>query len=816
MLPVVLLVALIARTVPAFAALELHDARTLRLDNGMTVILLEDRNFPVVSVQMLYRVGARNETTGKTGLAHFLEHMAFRSTENFPDTEVVSRIYAVGGEWHGYTWIDQTTYFATVPREHWPLLVEIEADRMFSLSIDPATIEAEKGAVLAEMHMYENSPTSMLIDALAFTSFHAHPYRNNTIGWQSDVESFRVEDVRDFYERHYHPANAVLAVVGDADMDEVAAKVEALFGRVDGRTATPLPHTEEPRQQGVRRVVVHGAAPVHEFRIGYRAPSASHPDFAAFLVLQELLAASSGVNFLQNDWGTAARPGRLLDEAAAGVTSWFPPSAQDYLFAIGGSIGPEKSEEAAEAAIEKAINLLRARVPEEAAVESAIDAVLDELVFDIETTEDAAHQLATFASFDALDVLLTLPERLRRVTGKDVTRVAGSWLGPEKRTIAWHRSAEPSSEPLSGDSTAVDVETPPGGAIDETPAAGMTLERLSNGLPAIVIGSDLSPSVFLKVVVPGTAVPGSGLIAADPEPGLSSWSARARSGELAILARRAGNELRDARVAGSVPAPASLDPATRLEEEILALMSPAATDAEGPPSPVLLVAAGDVERDDALAVLQSSFGNSRVASGGIEAGPGRPDVPFEPGRRTVELAVPVAQAQLGYAVPAPAPGDPDYSAWRMLQYIFAHDYEGRFGKAAISDRGLAYYVDARYVADGGTAWTQLSIGVDPGKLDALEELMAAELARLGTNPPTGEEIEEARSHLLGRAISAAQSNEELANTVARHYLRHAELPSPESMAAQLDEMTAEDVTGLMPEFVRGLTIAVVGTNPGAH
>jgi predicted Zn-dependent peptidase len=139
---------------PAIAAayLDLADARVEHLENGLTVIILEEHSFPVVSVQMLYTVGARNETTGKTGLAHFLEHMAFRSSENFPDTELVSRIYDVGGEWHGYTWLDQTTYFATVPSAQLELLLHIEADRMARLDIPAADVESERSAVLTEHH----------------------------------------------------------------------------------------------------------------------------------------------------------------------------------------------------------------------------------------------------------------------------------------------------------------------------------------------------------------------------------------------------------------------------------------------------------------------------------------------------------------------------------------------------------------------------------------------------------------------------------------------------------------------------------------
>ena len=152
------------------AALDLSAARVEQLDNGLTLIMLENHSLPVVSVQMLYTAGARDETTGKTGLAHFLEHMAFRESEHFPDTQLVSSIYAIGGEWHGYTWLDQTTYFATVPAAELELLLRIEADRMDRLIIPQSDIEAERGAVLTELHSYENDPNSVLQDGIWWAS----------------------------------------------------------------------------------------------------------------------------------------------------------------------------------------------------------------------------------------------------------------------------------------------------------------------------------------------------------------------------------------------------------------------------------------------------------------------------------------------------------------------------------------------------------------------------------------------------------------------------------------------------------------------
>ncbi len=239
-------------------AFDLGRAQRFTLDNGLTVIVLEVPAAPAVSVQMLYRVGARNEEVGQTGLTHFLEHMAFRASAHFPDTDLVSSIYAVGGEWHGYTWLDQTTYFETLPAEHLDLALKIEADRMNWLQIPAADVEAERGAVLAEMHGYENDPATVLHDAVLAVSFLQHPYRNNTIGWESDVENISHDELVEFYRRAYSPANAVLAVVGPVSAAGVLEQVRGLFGALPGGERTLPPPTVEPPQQGVRRIELLG------------------------------------------------------------------------------------------------------------------------------------------------------------------------------------------------------------------------------------------------------------------------------------------------------------------------------------------------------------------------------------------------------------------------------------------------------------------------------------------------------------------------------------------------------------------------------
>lgn len=774
---------------PASAALDLRNAAVERLDNGLTVILLEDRNFPVASVQMLYRVGARDETTGRTGLAHFLEHMAFRDAENFPDAGFISSITARGGEWHGYTWIDQTTYFATVPKEYLDLLLRIEADRMTRLEISVDDMDAERGAVLAEMHMYENDPTSMLIDAVNFLSFLGHPYRNNTIGWEADIEALQHSDVVEFYRRHYHPANAVLAVVGDIDSKTVRARIEELFGGFESRAPTALPHTTEPVQNGERRVVLHGAAGERQFQIAWRAPSASSPDFAAFLVLQSLLGASSGVNFSQNDWGTEVAAGSILDGVAEGVTTWFPPSAQDYVFVIGGIAPAGASETDIERSIEKRIATVRREPLGKERLAAAIDDVLEQMTYDVETTEDAAHQLALFEGLGALDSLLTLPDRVAAVTAGDVQHVAARYLLPQRRSIAWYRPQATQAElPVELPATAVQVAAT--SAIDTTPTPLPVMQTLSGGMPVIVQQTDLAPSVQLDVLLSS---------------GESALSLRGRPQMLAEIIRDARAVLASLASSGDAAGDsevASLDPETRLEQAFAGIMSDGGVPVTGA-TPALIVVSGDVDVADTLLLLEQAFGKLPSAAKAAT----RP-VSFEAGEMTVNLGVPIAQAQLGYIVPAATPTDVAADAQQLLLYILNHGYEGRLGKAAISDRGLAYWIGSEYRSNGSNGWLTLATGVDHEKLDALQSLLRSELNRLLDEPPTLDEVEEAKAHFVGRARSAAQSNAELVTTLAEQWLWYGEPQTVQQLERRLSPISRQDVLDVIPAFIKGTTIVV--------
>jgi zinc protease len=800
--------AALAVAVPASAELSLQRAEVMHLPNGLTVILLEDHSFPLVSVQMLYKSGSAAEITGKTGLAHFLEHLAFRASERFPNARATELIYDAGGEWHGYTAMDQTTYFATMPKGGLDLLLRIEADRMARTVIDPASISAEKGAVITELHSYENDPVSVLQEAVTRTAIRLHPYGSPMAGYVSDVERLTIDDARAYYASHYAPGNAVLTIVGDFKPSEARALVATDFADVPARpVAAPNP-AAEPLQAGERRIRLSGAVERQYFQLAFPAPAASSPDFPAFLVLQEILSGGSGVNLRQTDWAptTRAVQGALLFGVSDDIATWLPPTRDPFLFMIGGSIESNADEAALERAIGKRLASLRGHPVSEARLIEAKLKVSGAVAGDVETTEDAAHQLAFFEGVGALPVLLDLPRRVAAVTPADIQRIARTYFAPGRATTGWMVPGTP--DKLEAGST---VEANPTGrrlgagsprrAADRTgtppltgPAGPPQLGRLSGGFPAIVRPNPLSNAVTVELLL---SAPVEGGASPADLPGLDAMIRSGTNDELGALI---GEIASASRSPGTVADTPSEDPATRLEQ--LILMHTVST-ANRSPVPMAVIVSGNVNPKQVFAKLETAFGDLR--SGTL---PGVASAPPSAGVVRERIAKPLAQGGLGYVVEGPPPGTREALAWRMLLYVLTHDYSGRLGNSAIRDRGLVYHIYSLQRSDGRRSWVTISTGVDPDKADAMEAELRAQLARLATDPPTPQEVEAARNHLLGRDVTAAQSNEEWTAKLAREFVETGGLRSHAELSAQLQSITPADLAAVARDFGRGTIIRV--------
>src|SRR5919202_2250395 len=278
--------ALIAQTeqLPAgtsFVA-ESDGVREYRLANGLKVLLVANRVAPVVTFLVLYRVGSRNEAVGHTGATHLLEHMLFKGTPTFNKerrTQIAATLQKVGADFNATTWYDRTNYFETVPSHALELAVHLEADRMRNSFIADEDRRAEMTVVRNELERGQNEPMLVLDEAVYATAFREHPYHHPTIGWRADVENVPTARLKEFYDTFYHPNNATAVVVGDFDESHALALVAKYFGAFPASPA-PIPevYTDEPRQEGERRLVVRRAGELPLVQVSFRTPAALGQD----------------------------------------------------------------------------------------------------------------------------------------------------------------------------------------------------------------------------------------------------------------------------------------------------------------------------------------------------------------------------------------------------------------------------------------------------------------------------------------------------------------------------------------------------------
>jgi len=491
--------------------------------------------------------------------------------------------------------------------------------------------------------------------------------------------------------------------------------------------------------------------------------------------------------------------GSRLSAIGGDIATWIIPTADPYVFLVKGNIAADADRGELESAVQDAIASL-ADIPA-AEFEAARSRLLERLVLDLQTTEDAAHQLAYFEGIGALDALLDLPARIGQLEPGNVSRLARERLGPEQRTVGWvidGRVAEvESAEPAKP--VARDGPLPP----TTEPAPPAETRRLSNGIPVLLQRSALSPTAQLLVALGGDYEDAAGRLSpARPVTGSTAFEETVPADRLAEAVRRAGDALRQARPAPAPGKPGSLNPYTRFEE----LVDGIAVRPEPPrrPTPTVIAVSGDIDPGRVMAMFEAEFGSLPP--------------PAEARAETAAWAVAgdldehiprkLAQARVGYIVPAPPPGDPASDAWRALMYILSHDYGGRLGDAAISERGLVYYIDTRYRSDGERALVTLSSGVDPEKQQAMRDLLEAELARLESEPPSAGEIEEALRWRRGRAVSAAQSNAEIAEKLAIDWLWYGELLDAQALDARLSRVSRDDVLAAVDAFLTGSVVTI--------
>ena len=414
------------------------DVKLHILDNGLKLLLAINRNIPVVSCWIFYRVGSRNERPGITGISHYVEHMLFKGGEKYGKGDIDRLIAERGGNFNGMTGEDFTLYFETLPSTFLDLALDIEYDRMINAKFDPEEVESERTVILSEREGAENYPQYLLTELVQSTAFIAHPYRWPVIGWKSDIMSITREDLIQHYKSFYTPSNSILVLAGNIDEKDALKIVKEKFGEIEKRNVKNIVNTREPKQFGERRVYLRKPGAARYIYVAYHVPEASNEDSFPLIVLDGILGGAKSFNpFRAASFVKSSRLYNVLVNKglAKDVSTSYSLTIDPYLFWINITLREKVSIEKVEKTLFKEIE----KIIENNIRESELKRVKDQLKAQINYSSEGITGLAfmlgyleTVASYKYLE---EFEKRLENVSVRDVRNVAEKYFSEDNRTI---------------------------------------------------------------------------------------------------------------------------------------------------------------------------------------------------------------------------------------------------------------------------------------------------------------------------------------------------------------------------------------------
>ena len=261
------------------------------LSNGLKILTLEDPSHPIVTHQVHFATGSRNERPGITGISHLFEHMMFRGSKELGPEEFARIIQANGGTLNAFTTVDHTSYFESLPTDKLELAIRLEAERIEHLRLNQENLDTEREVVRSERKLRTvNSPFGLLIEQLFAIAFDQHPYQWPVIGWDSDLRGLTLEDCLDYYRRGYAPNNAVVIIVGDFKSKQALTWVEKYYGHLKPQPPVEMPPAQDHPQRGERRSIYKKVSQLEAFFAGFHCPGIRDPDVFPLLALDHILS----------------------------------------------------------------------------------------------------------------------------------------------------------------------------------------------------------------------------------------------------------------------------------------------------------------------------------------------------------------------------------------------------------------------------------------------------------------------------------------------------------------------------------------------
>lgn len=403
------------------------NVKEFNLGNGLKVLILEEHKSPTATFQIWYRVGSRNETIGKTGLSHLLEHMMFKGTKKFGPKTFSQTIQRAGGTDNAFTTHEYTGYFELLASDRISLPIEMEADRMQNLILTPQAVLSERDVVMEERRMrYEDNPQSIVYEEVIAASFKNHPYRWPVIGWMSDLKTLNPDDLINYYRTYYAPNNAVVIVVGDINPEKILADIKASFGAIPKGPEIKESSIIEAEQYGERRIYVKKEAELPYILSVYKVPDIKHEDSFALEVLGSILSEGKSSRLYNS----------LVYEKQLAVSAWanYDGLNKDpFLFMTGATAAAGKTIEEVEKALLEEIEKIKNDPPSEWEIQKAKNQIEASFLMGQDSNYMQAKTIGAFEMTGGWKLLEKYLEGIRKVTAEDVRLAAKKYLVADKK-----------------------------------------------------------------------------------------------------------------------------------------------------------------------------------------------------------------------------------------------------------------------------------------------------------------------------------------------------------------------------------------------
>ena len=410
----------------------------ITLSNGLKVFLKEIHTAPIISSWLWYRVGSRDEVQGRTGISHWVEHMQFKGTPQFPANILDKSVSREGGSWNAFTYMDWTAYFETMPADKIDIALRLESDRMVNSQFDENEVASERTVIISEREGSENEPMFLLGEAIQQSAFRIHPYHHEVIGDMADLHTMTRDDLYSHYRTFYVPNNAVMALAGDFDTQTMLARIKELFEPIPSGMEPRRLARAEPMQKGEVRLSVEGPGGTSYVQVCYRFPSASHPDFFPLSVLDSLLAGPSNLNMFSG--GISNKTSRLYralvdKELAVSAHGGAQATIDPFLYSLTLTVHPKRKPEEALAALDKEIQRVQAEKVSKEEIRRAIKQARALFAYGSENITNQGFWMGYAEMFANYEWFQTYLDKLAAVTVKDIQRVANEYFVPQRRVV---------------------------------------------------------------------------------------------------------------------------------------------------------------------------------------------------------------------------------------------------------------------------------------------------------------------------------------------------------------------------------------------